>query len=213
MKAQRIIMYGFLGAFLLAIITAVRLAAAGEGGNDISGHWAESYIVAMSRNGVIAGMPDGSFRPDDSITLQQFVTLIMRCEYGEIDPVYGGDWASGYMHRALEYGIINHEDMANPGYISRFYAATIVHRALLNMYEEEVDVYVDDLVVMLQDQPACTACCNPYFSEVEQNYAMGIISGRPGAVFDGGANLTRAEACVLIMRMIEPRRRTPPNGN
>lgn len=43
---------------------------------DISGHWAESYILIASANGVVAGMPDGTFRPDDNVTRGQAAVII-----------------------------------------------------------------------------------------------------------------------------------------
>ncbi len=43
---------------------------------DTSGHWAETYIEALSSSGVINGFPDGSFRPNQPVTRAQFATII-----------------------------------------------------------------------------------------------------------------------------------------
>ncbi|MBR0375271.1 MAG: S-layer homology domain-containing protein [Firmicutes bacterium] len=43
-------------------------SAAYRGYSDISGHWAEAVIKEWSGLEVINGYPDGSFRPDGSIT-------------------------------------------------------------------------------------------------------------------------------------------------
>ncbi len=46
--------------------------------NDIAGHWAEAYIRLAAGNGWLAGYPDGSFRPQQSITRAETVTMINR---------------------------------------------------------------------------------------------------------------------------------------
>ncbi len=45
---------------------------------DIAGHWAEAYIKLAAGNGWIEGYPDGSFRPQQSITRAETVTMINR---------------------------------------------------------------------------------------------------------------------------------------
>ena len=46
--------------------------------SDIAGHWAEAYIKLAAGNGWIKGYPDGSFRPNQSITRAETVTMINR---------------------------------------------------------------------------------------------------------------------------------------
>ncbi|MGB9834483.1 MAG: S-layer homology domain-containing protein, partial [bacterium] len=48
---------------------------------DIAGHWAAGYIEAAQRAMFITGYPSGDFRPDQSITRAETVTLIDR-SYG-----------------------------------------------------------------------------------------------------------------------------------
>lgn len=52
-----------------------------EGGktfNDISGHWAQKYIELAASNGWINGNPDGTFKPNNSITRAETVAMINR---------------------------------------------------------------------------------------------------------------------------------------
>ncbi|XHX78113.1 MAG: S-layer homology domain-containing protein [Stenomitos frigidus ULC029] len=39
---------------------------------DVQGHWAESYIESLAAKGVVRGFRDGSFRPDERVTSNQF---------------------------------------------------------------------------------------------------------------------------------------------
>jgi hypothetical protein len=43
---------------------------------DIEGHWAAPFIHALAANKVIAGYPDGSFRPDANLTRAEYATLL-----------------------------------------------------------------------------------------------------------------------------------------
>lgn len=45
---------------------------------DIQGYWAQPYIEALVAQDVIAGFPDGSFRPTDPVTRAQFATIISK---------------------------------------------------------------------------------------------------------------------------------------
>ena len=45
---------------------------------DIEGHWAESALDAAYSNGLISGYPDGSFKPNQTITKAEAATIIAR---------------------------------------------------------------------------------------------------------------------------------------
>ena len=177
--------------------------------SDVNGHWAERYILSLMEKGAITGMPDGLFHPDDTVTIPQFVKIIMSGEYGEIEPI-NGDWASGYMQKAFDIGIIDLGDMENTSAITRHEAARLIHNSLLNIYDE-VDESDTSIVNNFLDYPSsCKFCLGDFHGIVGQCYVKGIISGKPGPVFDGESSLTRAEACTIIMKMVEPQLRVPP---
>ena len=47
------------------------------GMTDVRGHWAEQTISQMVQQGLLDGFPDGTFRPDDSVTADQFVKIVL----------------------------------------------------------------------------------------------------------------------------------------
>lgn len=59
-----------------------RLITGGEGQSagfsDIAGHWAQAAIERMSQAGMITGYQDGTFRPDQTLTRAEAVTIINR---------------------------------------------------------------------------------------------------------------------------------------
>ena len=46
---------------------------------DTKGHWAEGYIDALAMEGVINGMPDGTFEPESYVTREQFLKINCNC--------------------------------------------------------------------------------------------------------------------------------------
>jgi len=85
--------------------------------NDVpTGYWAKAYIDALIARNAIAGFPDGSFRPNDSVTRAQFATIITKAltptskrqvakfsdikpnywAYSAIQAAYTGQFISGY---------------------------------------------------------------------------------------------------------------------
>jgi len=45
---------------------------------DISGHWAEKVILELAGKGLLAGYPDGTFRPENPITRAEVTALLVR---------------------------------------------------------------------------------------------------------------------------------------
>jgi hypothetical protein len=80
--------------------------------SDISGSYAEEYIQNLHGAGIINGMPDGSFRPNDNVTRAEFMTMICRIlkldtnitesEFSDIQ----GHWAMGVMQAGVNKGLI-----------------------------------------------------------------------------------------------------------
>lgn len=44
--------------------------------NDTQGNWAEGCIVELSRQGIISGYPDGSFRPNAPVTRAEYAAMV-----------------------------------------------------------------------------------------------------------------------------------------
>lgn len=69
-------------------------------------HWANFYICICVAKGVISGFEDGTFRPDEKVTIEQILTmLVCALGYGEYAQKAGG-YPSGYMAYAKNTGII-----------------------------------------------------------------------------------------------------------
>jgi hypothetical protein len=66
-------------------------SAAGKTFPDSAGHWAEDIIKTLAEQGVIAGFPDGTVRPDSIISRAEFSALLVR--YMKINTAEAGEKA------------------------------------------------------------------------------------------------------------------------
>jgi parallel beta-helix repeat protein len=45
---------------------------------DVQGYWAQTYIQALAAKNIIAGFPDGTFKPNESVTRAQFAAIVSK---------------------------------------------------------------------------------------------------------------------------------------
>ena len=70
-------------------------------------HWAKPYIMTATENGIINGMGNGMFSPDDNVTYYQIIKMIV-CMLGmEEEAIQKGGWPKGYAEVAQTVGFID----------------------------------------------------------------------------------------------------------
>jgi hypothetical protein len=88
---------------------------------DISGHWAGSIVIAVAGRNLMAGYPDGTFRPNAPIRRAEVVVALMRAQ-----PASTARPTEEVLSRALyDWGAV-------PQYARIPLAATIIHNRLVN---------------------------------------------------------------------------------
>lgn len=115
--------------------------------NDVDENaWYADYIGYMQRYGVINGYEDGTFRPDNTITRAEFVTIASRMVEiaDEIDAAFGDvdaeHWAYDYIAFSSENGWVGgYEDgtFRPDNKITRAEVVTIVNRMLSRAADKE----------------------------------------------------------------------------
>ncbi len=79
--------------------------AAKTGFTDLEGYgWAEKYINFAAAKGVVAGYPDGSFRPADKVSYAEMASMLIRALGYKADELTG-DWPDNYISKASSIGI------------------------------------------------------------------------------------------------------------
>lgn len=94
-------------------------------------HWASAYINMAARKGIISGFADGKFKPGQTVTTGQAVTILMR-GLGYKDEDMGGVWPQSYMAEAQTNGLLK-----STGITSAYAGLTRAQAAklFLNLFE------------------------------------------------------------------------------
>ena len=94
-------------------------------------HWASAYINMAARKGIISGFADGKFKPGQTVTAGQAVTILMR-GLGYKDEDMGGVWPQSYMAEAQTNGLLK-----STGITSAYAGLTRAQAAklFLNLFE------------------------------------------------------------------------------
>lgn len=99
-------------AFALAIavlvinaLSALGFVAFAATFEDTKGHWAEKNIDLANEVKLVAGYPDGTFKPNKEISRSEFIALVVRISHPEIKPSTDY-WARSFIDKALERNLI-----------------------------------------------------------------------------------------------------------
>jgi len=104
-----------LVACLILSATSGAFAASFE---DVSGADCEGAVVTLSTLGLLTGYPDGTFRPENTITRAEFCAVAIRslgleqaAQYSSGTTIFpdvpATHWASGYINMAVDQGLIH----------------------------------------------------------------------------------------------------------
>ena len=168
--------------------------------SDVQNHWAETYIDYLASEGLISGFPDGTFKPNQTLTRAQ-VSLIITNELGlnlesaNFPDVAASHWANGHIGAVASQGImVGYPDGSfkpdNP--MTRAEVSSVIASAY-NMTQTTTNSPFTDLT---QSHWA--------FSSVMALVDNHIISGYPDASFKANNSMTRAEFSVVMSKTINP---------
>ncbi|MGB3639132.1 MAG: S-layer homology domain-containing protein [Rivularia sp. (in: cyanobacteria)] len=98
-KCAAFMAVGITAGALAPLVAPAPSQAQTNGFYDVSSnYWAATFIKELAQRGVIAGFPDGSFRPDAPVTRSQFAAMIGKAfnKQQERQPINFGDVSSNY---------------------------------------------------------------------------------------------------------------------
>jgi len=169
--------------------------------------WAEEAINNLVIKGVLSGKQPGLFYPEDNVTRVEFVKMLSealnftnensKCDFDDVDKDY---WGYKYIASLYSNGIISgksERNFAPSDLITRQEISTVVYRAMLHTGQlfgvsSVKNIFEDyDLVSNYAKNSVL------YLSE------LNVISGYEDRTFRPQNNATRAEAAVIIQRMLD----------
>ncbi|HHX74372.1 MAG TPA: S-layer homology domain-containing protein, partial [Firmicutes bacterium] len=169
-----------------------------------NGDWYISSINTLYGLGVINGYPDGTFKPNGTITKGEFTRMIVSAKNLTVSGNKGGHWAEPYRDKAAELGWINKADYNNLDMnITRLEIASMVARAC-GETGENLDAFKDNLTDF------ATITNTTLRNEAITCYSLGIITGYPDQTFKPNKTATRAEASAMLVRMLYKNERQVP---
>ena len=169
--------------------------------SDIAGHWAESVITQWQSKGLIQGYEDGTFKPGNTITRAEFVTLMNNAKgfwsEGSINfsDVKNGSWFYSAVARAVAAGYVTgySDGSFKPGNtITRAEAAVMIANAA-RLSANEAGAY------RFTDVGSIPAWARGSVGAV---VAAGYMTGYPDGSFYANASISRAEAVSSLNRML-----------
>ncbi|WP_164817452.1 S-layer homology domain-containing protein [Paenibacillus lautus] len=173
-----------------------------EAFRDTKGHWAQAAIDELASKGLVKGYANSIFKPDSLIRRDEFTVMLVRALALQGDSKYTfkdesdiPGWSREAVGLAAEAGIIQ-------GYKDgRFQPAGVITRAELTVMLAKA-LGLEPL--QGQDAKFADLASFPAWAKgyIAAAYAEGLVSGRSGGKFEPDAPATRAEAVVMLRRML-----------
>ena len=197
-----------LSALLLCMALLSGLSASAQAVEfpDVSReHWAYADIQKASDYGLIQGLEDGTFRPEEKLNRASFVTILQRMfawepvtpdtpSFSDVQPA---DWYYTAVETALAHGALEAGEAFHPlAYISREDMAVMLVRAL------GYDTLANDIAGEGTPFPDVTS----HTGHIALAYAMGMTNGVEvdgQLLFQPEAFATRGQAAAMLVRVYE----------
>ena len=207
--------------------------------SDISNHWAKAQIEQAVEKGYVSGFPDGTFRPDEPVTVAQFIAM-MFLSFTKEDSSGKLVWSSSVLAKVPDWGmdnfyVVQDFSQGKPWY-QNFVNAAITF-GLIKDYEYEgrfdepltreraakIAEYMDGYFHGGIHDPYAELAYLTFkdYSKVEKGYKWnvgsaalrGIMGGYPDGAWKPKRWVTRAETISIMERMNNVSLRTPLKVN
>lgn len=189
-----------IGLIAVLVVSAIAFAATFS---DLSAeHWAYNYVTPLVEKGVISGYPDGTFKPEKTVSRAEFLKLIMTALHdkeGYYTPIEGEHWAMPYYKEAEEKGYLKSGTKGRnlDEEITREEMAHILSKICTANNIDNFDINSANVVFSDIDE----------LSSISQTYIMdvaykGLVSGYPDGTFGPKKTVTRAECATIITRFM-----------
>lgn len=166
--------------------------------NDISGHWAERYIRWCMDNNYFKGYPDGSFKPNGNITNAEYISVmsnLLKEEYESkinYDDVKSSDWFYTDLRNIVSFNVLNNYGNFEP---EKPITRDDAFRILAALYRQSAD---ESSLTRFKDYLEIESK-----SEIAALVNIGVVTGDDEGKINPNANITRAEVCAILKRIVE----------
>lgn len=92
-------------------------------------HWAKDYISAMKKSGIINGYPDGTFKPENNVSYEEFIKMTVEALGRGDEAIVDGGYPFGYIKLAASLGITSGIEFGSQMPAIRDHIGAIVYNA------------------------------------------------------------------------------------
>ncbi len=207
---------------VIMLLSVIPFTASAEGFDDVSeGKWYTEGINFCVANGFMAGVADGQFDRNGTLTRAMFVTILAQVDWADTEPyaneqvftdVAPGKWYSGAVNWAYANGLASGLGDGTFGYknpVTREQMAVFLYAYMCYAVEsglaidldfiDEADIYIDLVsradLSLFDDADRIHSWASDAMSWA---VAAGLFTGTTETTLDPRGNCTRAQAAVLI---------------
>ena len=178
---------------------------------DISNHWAKDVITKMSHKGLIKGVGDGKFLPDENMKRSEYVAALHKTLGIEVnyfrapdineffDDVKNDNWFSSVLYDLASLNIVDDRGEFRPE--DKITREEMVNY-LINGYNYKLGSVIDELDD-LTDFSDDKNIAKEYKKAVKKATKLGFIRGKGKNIFDPKGKATRAEALVVLEKLLD----------
>jgi len=199
-----------LCTFLLSCLVSFLLAptALAATFRDLQGHWSAGDVQTLIDHGAIGGYPDGTFRPDSTITRAEFSKILRQSL--ALSTVSGNDFTDTTKHWAAAdiHTLVSHQIIVPAEYGQHYQPdSAITRREMAIMLVRAMGL--NDTATALSGQ-ATSFSDDSQIASYDKGYLylakdLGLIGGYEDGSFRPSGKATRAEASVMIVRLLQLR--------
>ena len=170
--------------------------------------WYFKSVEKLATQKIIGGYSDNSFRPQNTVTRAEFLKMVMASlEYSE-QSKYGEHWIKAWLDKAYTKELLDESDRKffnldsiDQPITRREMAKLAVRSTRIIPVDRDINSYITDFDTIESE----------YKEFVKDAFFEGIITGYPDNTFMPYNTLTRAEASVVIDRILSKDSRKPPS--
>lgn len=192
-----------------SIKESVSVNTAKKGFVDLEGHWAKADIELLASKGIIEGMDEEHFVPEAHVTRAQFAAMISRTlkfqtstKENPFTDVSSDSWYNDVVNRAFAAGVIQgmtETSFAPDRNITREEMAAMIVRASNYASGSETGESHESDLQTFADSEATSEWAR---EDIQTAVRLGIINGREENRFVPKDQATRAEAAVVMKRLL-----------
>lgn len=210
-SGTRRILSGVVAIAIAATLTVPAMAADTTSFDDIGQHWAKDSIMLCLQHGAVDGTKDAdengvsSFKPNDNVTLGQFLAVITRLVAPEkiVEMPNQAHWAVPNYNAAVQSGIIKSSDFSNTkealntNLSRQDMAYILVGAAKVHGETLEILPNVESLMGDYSSIP------NTRQDAVKRAYSNGLLAGDTNGNFKPADPMTRGQMATVVCRLME----------